>query len=124
MQLQDIHFAGQRLIEAYGDNGFRLTNGRFEGSILILPGTVEKFEPDHPAELEVAQFAPVFAACQNIEIMILRTGEQQKFPPIEITKAFIEHKIALEVMDSRAACRTYNILVSEDRLVAAALIAI
>lgn len=124
MQLQDIKFAGQRLIEAYGDMGFRLSDGRREGSILILPHSVEAFAAADAVQLKPALFEAVFTVHDQIEIMVLGTGETQVFPSIEIRKRFIENNIALEAMDSRAACRTYNILASEERRVAAAIIAI
>ena len=50
MQLQDIRFAGQRLVEAYGDKGFRLSDGRLEGSILILPTGAVPFQADRPED--------------------------------------------------------------------------
>jgi uncharacterized protein len=124
MQLQDIQFSGKRLIQSYGDNGFRLTDGRFEGSILILPRGIEHFAAESPADFDIAQFGGVFDARDELEIMLLGTGQRQQFPSLEIRKKFLENNIALEVMDSGAACRTYNILVSEDRRIAAAIIAI
>ena len=124
MQLQDIRFAGQRLIESYGQGGFRLTNGGFQGSIIILPQTVETFAARFAKELAVWDFDLVFDAGSEIEILLLGTGEKQYFPPREIIKAFIERGIALECMDTGAACRTYNVLVSENRRVSAALIAV
>ncbi len=124
MQLQDIRFAGQRLIEAYGDNGFRLSDGRFEGSILILPTGAQLFKADEPSDIKADLFDPIFAQQNSIEIVLLGTGAKQQFPSGELRKLFIEKNIALEVMDTGAACRTFNVLVSEDRRVAAALISI
>ena len=54
--------------------------------------------------------------------MILGTGASQKFPPPATLRPLIEAGIGFEIMDTAAACRTYNILVAEDRNVAAALI--
>jgi uncharacterized protein len=124
MQLQNIHFAGQNLIEAYGDMGFRMNQRRIEGSILILPGVVKSLDVNAQTDFDLNLLAPVFAVMDEIEIMILGTGATQKFPSMELKKPFLENNIALEAMDTGAACRTYNILVSEDRRVAAALIAI
>lgn len=124
MQLQNIHFAGQSLIEAYGDMGFRMSDRRIDGSILILPGVVKTLDVNPEAIFDQKMLAPVFSIMDEIEIMILGTGEKQKFPSIELQKPFLENNIALEAMDTGAACRTYNILVSEDRRVAAAFIAI
>ncbi|MCF6198521.1 MAG: Mth938-like domain-containing protein [Hyphomicrobiaceae bacterium] len=124
MQLENIGFAGLRLIEAYGDMGFRFTDGRHEGSVLILPERIEGFAASSMSEVDLESFGSVIAEQANIEILLFGTGEKQHFPSQDIMKYFIEQKIALEVMDSRAACRTYNILASEDRKVAAAIIAV
>lgn len=124
MQLENTGFAGLRLIEAYGDKGFRFTDARHEGSVLILPKRIEGFAVSSMSEVDLESFGSVIAQRAEIEILLIGTGEKQVFPAQDIIKYFIEQKIALEVMDSRAACRTYNILASEDRKVAAAIIAV
>jgi len=56
------------------------------------------------------------------EVVILGTGEKQQFPPINIMQCFIAQQIGVEVMNTNAACRTYNVLMSESRRVVALLI--
>jgi uncharacterized protein len=56
------------------------------------------------------------------EIVILGTGPRQRFPHPRLTAALAQARVGLEVMSLQAACRTYNILVAEDRKVAAALL--
>ncbi len=124
MHLENIGFNGLQLIEAYGNRGFRFSSGRHEGSVLILPEQVQAFAARSMAEVNLESLAGIIAEHGDIEILLLGTGETQQFPSLEIRKYFIEQQIALEVMDSRAACRTYNILASEDRKVAAAIIAV
>ncbi len=72
------------------------------------------------AELELTHFAPVLA--WRPEILLLGTGERQCFPRPALLAALLERRVGLEVMDSRAACRTYNVLVGEARAVALALL--
>ncbi len=55
------------------------------------------------------------------DVVLMGTGAQQSFPPRAIRAAFAVHRVGLEVMDLGAACRTYNILVQEERRVAAVL---
>lgn len=55
------------------------------------------------------------------EVVLLGTGERQRFPPAEIRAVFAARRVGLEVMALGAACRTYNILVQEERQVIAAL---
>ena len=58
------------------------------------------------------------------EIVILGTGAAQRFPRQELSRALTAAGVGVEIMDSRAACRTYNILMSDGRRVAAALLMI
>jgi uncharacterized protein len=124
MKLQDVRFAGERLIEAYGDNGFRFTDGRRDGSILILPSGIEAFPCAQFELLAEEMLDPVLAAAADIEILLLGTGTRQRFPSPSLRRKLLERGIGLEVMDTGAACRTYNVLVTESRRVAAALIAV
>ena len=124
MQLENVGFAGVRLIEAYGDNGFRFSDGRHEGSVLILPERIKAFAATSMEQVDLESLEPVIAQQAEIEILILGTGQRQQFPTLELRKYFIKQHIALEVMDTGAACRTYNILASENRKVAAAIIAV
>ena len=72
------------------------------------------------AELTLAHFAPVLA--WQPEILLLGTGERQRFPAPALIAALLGRRVGLEVMDSRAACRTYNVLVGESRAVVLALL--
>jgi uncharacterized protein len=58
------------------------------------------------------------------EVVILGTGVKLRFPPPSLTRALVEANIGLEVMDTGAACRTYNILMGDGRRVVAALLMI
>jgi uncharacterized protein len=69
--------------------------------------------------LVVADLEAIFAL--KPDVVLLGTGARQIFPERAIRRAFVEHKVGLEVMDLGAACRTYNILVQEERRVAAVL---
>ena len=71
------------------------------------------------ATLSIADLQPLFALAPDV--VLLGSGARQIFPSREIRQAFAARKVGLEVMDLGAACRTYNILVQEERRVAAAL---
>ena len=58
----------------------------------------------------------------SLEILLLGTGSKQRFPHPRLTQALARRRIGVEVMDLQAACRTYNILMAEERRVAAALL--
>jgi uncharacterized protein len=91
------------------------------GSILCLPSGVYAWEPADP--LDVASLAPALAEKDRIGLLVLGTGERQVFPAASVRRAFAEAGMALEVMDTGAACRTYNVLLAEGRPAGAALIA-
>jgi uncharacterized protein len=105
----------------YGE-GYVVVNGeRFDRSVVVLP---ERILADWPA----ARFADLKAehlealAGLDREIVLLGTGAKLRFPPAEIIAPLVRAGIGVEVMDLQAACRTYNILMSEGRKVAAALL--
>jgi len=121
MKLHLSTATGVRLITAYGDGYVEVDACRYEASLVVLPDRV------------ITDWSvPAFAALTNRhlgdlvehrpEIVLLGTGRRHRFPAPALLADLIMHDIGLEVMDTQAACRTYNILVAEGRRVAAALI--
>ena len=105
----------------YGD-GYVMVNGeRFEKSVVVLP---ERILADWPATGFADLKAEHMAALAGLdrEIILLGTGTKLRFPRPEIIAPLVSAGIGVEVMDLQAACRTYNILMSEGRKVAAALL--
>ena len=115
---------GRKLISGYGDGGFRLGDERVEGSILLFPDRVLAWPVPSTGEVTPENLAPVLAAADQVDILLLGLGERPKMPPVALRKAFSEKRIVAEIMPTGAACRTFNVLVAEDRPVAAALIAV
>jgi uncharacterized protein len=75
-----------------------------------------------PTQLEALKLEHLQAIFElEPEVVLLGTGERQRFPPSDIRAAFAARRVGLEVMDLGAACRTYNILVQEERHAVAAL---
>jgi uncharacterized protein len=107
-------------ITGYGE-GYVMVNGeRRDSSVVVLPDRVEQWAAKGFDQLSTEDFA--FLKDLNAEIVLLGTGARQRFPHPRLTAALAQAGIGLEVMDVRAACRTYNILVAEERKVAAALL--
>jgi uncharacterized protein len=117
-------YPGLAPIDAYGDGGFRFANMSHRGSLLCLPSGIYAWDVWEPAILSSGQFGPVFAERRAVDLLLLGTGRTQVFPGAELRRAFANVEITLEVMDTGAACRTYNVLLGEGRRVAAALIAV
>ncbi len=114
-------YPGIAPIEAYGRGGFRFAGMSHRGSILCLPSGIYAWEPAVP--LDVASLAPALAEKDSIGLLVVGTGERQALPSQAVRRVFAEAGVALEVMDTGAACRTYNVLLAESRPAGAALIA-
>lgn len=111
-------------ITAYGNGGFRFAEMSHRGSILCLPSGVYAWGPRAAADLTPESFARVFAELAAGCTLLLGTGATQVFPDAELTRAFAQARIGLEPMSTGAAARTYNVLLAEKRIIAAALIAV
>jgi len=109
------------LIRSYSATEVRVGELRLHSSCIITADTViADWEPRSLEKLSAAHLEKLFAL--RPEVVLLGTGHTQRFPPAAIRAAFAEHRIGLEAMDLGAACRTFNVLVQEDRRVAAALL--
>ena len=120
MKLHLTPGAGLQLCSGYGP-GYVAVNGvRHEASVIVTPEAVTPWQAGGLDTLTAADFGSI--ADQNPEIVIFGTGRRQRFPRPELTRALAETGVGLEVMDSGAACRTYNILASEGRKVIAVIL--
>jgi uncharacterized protein len=95
-------------------------NDRYTGTIALTPeGPVADFDPPPVGELSIAHFETLLE--DELELLILGTGNRAVFPPRELTFAFARRRIGFEVMDTAAAARTFNVLAGEGRRLAAVL---
>jgi uncharacterized protein len=115
---------GRHQIDAYGNGGFRFAEMSHRGSILALPSGIRAWTMTAPAEFSLEAFAPVFAESETLEILLVGTGRDVAGFPAALRQRFREAGIGLDVMQTGAAARTYNVLVAENRRVGAALIAV
>jgi uncharacterized protein len=112
-------------IDAYGDGGFRLAGERHEGSVLILADTARSWAVTAMDGLSLADFQAVLdAGSAEVEFVLLGTGARNALPPREVREGLRAAGMGLEFMDTAAAAKLYNLLTSEGRKLAAALIAI
>jgi len=124
MTAPEARYPHQAAIEAYGNGGFRFAGMSHRGSLLCLPSGLYEWAAGAPGELNPEHFARVFLEGTAIGFLLLGTGRVPVLPAPEIRKAFIAANIGLEVMDTGAAARTYNVLLAEGRPLAAALLAV
>jgi len=112
--------AGLNLFSGYGAGFVAVNSVRYEKCVVVSPQAVIEWEVSGFEALTAADFG--FIETLKPEIMILGTGATQRFPRPELTRALAAAGMGVEVMDSRAACRTYNILATEGRKVVAAIL--
>lgn len=121
MKLHSADTAGLLSITSY-DAGHIAVNGRrLTRSFLLTPRRLIEHWP--PGSFDSLSEADLLAVAElDCPIVLLGTGARQRFPAPALMRPLIERRVGVEVMDSHAACRTYNILIAEGRDVAAALI--
>jgi uncharacterized protein len=123
MELREAR-AERANVAGYGDGGFRIGGVFHQGSVLIIGDRVLPWAPLRPEEVTIESLAPVIAAARDIDILVLGCGTAMMPMPRELREPLHAYRIALEPMNTGAACRTYNLLLAEHRSVAAALIAV
>lgn len=108
-------------VTAYGQGYVEINEERFESSILVVPeGPIVPWPVATFAALAAEHFAALLAL--KPELVVLGTGAKLRFADARLLRALTARQIGVESMDLYAACRTYNILMSEGRRVAAALL--
>ncbi len=121
MKLHASVTAGLMTITAY-DAGYVAVNGRkLTRSFLLTPRSLNEEWPASSIETLGPEHIAAIAALES-PIVLLGTGARQRFPSAAVLRPLIERRVGVEIMDTHAACRTYNILMAEGRDVAAALI--
>jgi uncharacterized protein len=112
-------------IDGFGRGGFRVAGVWRPGSLLILQDIPRDWAPSRLADLTPGDFeAVVGAPAGALEFVLLGTGAAQALPPKEVREALRTAGLGLEFMASDAAARLHNVLASQGRLFATALIAL
>ncbi len=105
----------------YDDHSVTINEQKLVSSLIVFPDALhEQWQTRNVSSLTIENFDLLLQ--RRPDIVILGTGNKQKFPPIELRRQLAANRLHLEIMTNAAACRTYNLLVSEDRDVAAAII--
>ena len=113
--------AGRNLFTGYGDGYVSINDRRFEHSVIVTPqGEVVPWEAAAFDSLTAAHFETL--RDHGPEVVILGTGATHRFPGPDLVRPLASASIGFESMDTKAACRTYNILMAEGRQVLAAIL--
>jgi len=112
--------SGALTIRSVGPDGIRINEQLWAEAIALTPdGSIDSWDSAPVADLQEDHFAPLLA--QSPELVLVGSGARNEFLPRELTFAFARIGVGLEVMDTAAAARTYNVLAMEGRRVAAVL---
>ena len=122
--VRDAHFPERAPIDAYGNGGFRFAAMSHRGSILCVPSGIYGWGPAATGDFTLAAFERVVAEAAEIELLLAGTGVSLVPLAAEVADALRAVGIRFEVMATGAAVRTYNVLLAENRRVAAALLAV
>jgi uncharacterized protein len=121
MKLHLTRAEGRYLVTGYGPGWVEINEARHETSLILTPARlIAPWEAGSFDALAAMHFVQVAALAP--EVLLIGTGARLRFPHPALLKPLIAAGIGFEVMDTAAACRTYNILMAEGRNVAAALI--
>ena len=116
--------ADRKYIDHYGVGGFRVGGERYEGSLIVAPEQVWPWAISDIAHLTAESVAAVLTADPPIELLLIGCGTRVERVPRNVREALRARAIIVDGMETDAACRTYNVLMAEERRVAVALIAI
>ncbi len=118
--------AGRQIVESYGEGRFRIGGQLYAGAVLVFPERTVAWPVWLPGEASLENLEPVAAAGRGGTVDLLLFGQGPRIVPVPsaLRQALRATGIVIEPMDTGAACRTYNVLMAEGRLVAAALIAV
>ncbi len=120
MKFTQENSPGDNVFSNYGNGVLTVNDIDHNNSLLIFPDLLDVWPVNNAAELQIGDFE-IFIE-RRPDIIILGTGATQQFPSTDLRRELAKSQIQLDVMDTAAACRTYNLLVSEDRNVGAAVI--
>ena len=121
MKFQPDQLAGSNVVTRVTERELWVGNAAFRTSLLVpWRGDVLRWNPSSVADLVGADFEAVLAL--QPEVVIFGSGVHQRFVSPSLTRCLIDRRIGVETMDTAAACRTYNVLVTEGRCAVAALV--
>jgi uncharacterized protein len=122
--IRAAHYPGREPIDSYGNGGFRFAGMSHRGSLLCIPSGIYGWDAPAPEALDEASLAKVFAEAADIETLLVGTGPGIVPLPPALRERLRAERIVADPMSTGAAVRTFNVLLAENRAVAAALIAV
>lgn len=112
---------GRQIVQSYAEGRFRVSGEVYEGPVIVFldrtvkwdaPSNLDDLTPDHFSEL----------AASELDVILVGCGQSMRSMPFALRQSLKARGITIDFMDTGAACRTYNVLMTEGRRVAAALL--
>ncbi len=123
MDVTPLIKSGTQVLQGYADGGFKVSGVRYEGAVIVMASGTRGWGVKKAfSELVLEDFQALINQADDIDVVLLGCGGTIAFLPPALRSALKEAGLSVDVMDSGAACRTYNVLVAEGRRVAAALL--
>ena len=124
MKVTPLNFPGRQVIQSYGEGRFQIAGTVHVGSVLVWPGRAETWPVTEAQAVTIDSLSAMAQAEEVAEILLVGCGPRFLPAPAALREELRAAGMVLEWMDTGAACRTFNVLLGEDRHVAAALIAV
>jgi uncharacterized protein len=125
MEVNTVSFRDFQVIQSYDESGFRISGQRYDGSVIVFSRHAVSWPVMGLAAATVESFKDLLTEQPYVELMLFGTGRRMRMIPSSLQAGLREaYGLVPEVMDTGAACRTFNVLVAEGRPVAAALLAV
>jgi uncharacterized protein len=125
MDVTPLVKAGSKIIQSYAGGSFRISGQLYTGPVIVTPDQVIAWDaPQEFSALTLEHFKPLVASCSEalLDVVLLGAGKNFAILPPALRAALKAQGLSVDVMDTGAACRTYNVLLAEGRRVLAALL--
>ena len=117
MDITPLVKSNLNIIQSYEGGVFKVSGKRFESSIIVTAIDISDFPKQNVEDLKEEDFDPILKMKDDFDVFLLGTGKIQSFLKPELSRALKQKGLHLEIMDTGAACRTYNVLLAEGRRV-------
>ena len=113
-----------QVVNSYGGGGFRIAKQSYTGHQLVMPRKTVSWDITTPQQITLDSLAPALSATEMPEMILFGLGSSPQTPLFELRALLAEQNIKTDIMSTAAACRTWNILLTEGRAAAVALLAV
>ena len=121
LDISPVDLEGRNIIQSYGNRKFQISDKEFDHSVLVFSDQIIPWPPIDTNNLIIDDFKKVLTVGPIVELLLLGCGKTTWFLPLPLRDELKEMGLVLEPMDTGAACRTFNVLLGENRRIAAAL---